>query len=234
MSAKRSRRACRSNGRRRARREASAVSAFPASPGRRGPTSRPRRRRTAAPRSRTHAWPALLQLDERSGRGSRLLVLKPILNHSVIQRCGFGNASHIFGVLPPQCGRAFAVNAISSSGQNVIQIFSSCRRRGHRRDAGCFSLRQAFAQSDDADSGNADPAAGKPVAATDRPERGTAIPQPAARRPAEAARRLRRPPGGPPQAAQPAAAQPSIAALPPVQPNSRYRQPGLSASPAGL
>ncbi len=43
-------------------------------------------------------------------------------------------------------------------------------------------------------SGNADPAAGKPAAATDRPERGTAIPQPAARRAAEAAsgRRARR------------------------------------------
>ena len=73
--------------------------------------------------------------------------------------------------------------------------------------------------------GNANPAAREPAAAADRPERGAAIPQPAARGAPEGAagRRASRT-----RRAAIAAAQPSIAAAPPAQPQS-----AAAAAPAG-
>ena len=108
---------------------------------------------------------------------------------------------------------AFDVTPISSSGQNVIQISSELP--APRRSPRCWSLcrRRRSAQSDDADPEMRIQQLEESAAAAHRPERGTAIPQPAARGAPEGAQ------GGAPgrrPAASPPAAQPNVAAAPPV------------------
>src|ERR1700712_5779373 len=67
-----------------------------------------------------------------------------------------------------------------SSGKNVIQISSSYTRRGNGRDAGLVVASMGSIRRHR--SRHADSAARESVAATDRPERGAAIPQPPAGR----------------------------------------------------
>ena len=118
----------------------------------------------------------------------RLLVSAPTLNHTRKPRW-IGTSVTILAYSLSQCVR-LSITPISSSGQNVIQIsilsgvaaivamlaFSSPVLRAVRRRR----------------PGDADRAAGEPAAPADRPERGAAIPQPAARRAPAAARAARR------------------------------------------
>src|SRR5882757_469089 len=74
---------------------------------------------------------------------------------------------------------AFDVTSITSLGPNVIQISSNCVRGGHVRDAGAVVAGVSAIRR--RRPGNANSAARKSAAAAHRPERGIAVPQPAAR-----------------------------------------------------
>ena len=148
-------------------------------------------------------------VDERSRPTKPLACFEADTKPYRNQAFGFGSASHNSGVLPLSMCSAFDVTRFSSSGQNVIQDFSTLP--APRRSPRCWLVCADLVRTDHVPwerspqgpaspgairrrrPGNADPAAGEPAAAADRPERGAAIPQPPARGAAAAARRRRRP-----------------------------------------